>query len=471
MGKPHLILEIDDAEVVATLARRHRRGWQIAAVRRAEIAGAEGASLAMGITTALQGLDVQDAEVHLACSERRFVHFAVEVPRMTAPELQALILRECRRLASTDHNARMLWASRPAGLSDKGERWAVVALPDQAWQPIHNVLTRSGIEVTTVTSLEEAASQSAGPRLPERLLLLDLNQQRVRLAYLDRGAVVQRRRIPPQMGAGGDEGAETLATHLGVEVPRTLDYFANQSLATPAAIAMSPLLELDDAMRAVVAGDLPVHPLPAFPWPLPQGERQPGLPTQGILMALLADSAMSILDQTDKARRDRRPSVVAAAASTALIAGSLAGFVHLGERAQGVRLEAAAHVARTVALEQQAAELTARVEQRRPRPVDPDLAAVLGTRRPMSLLLARLCAAAPAGVGIRELRMHSQNGLLVLGQVSGDTRMDSLQRLGGFTSALQALPFLTDDRGNADLLPGNANSMLFEFQASWGGGR
>ena len=135
-------------------------------------------------------------------------------------------------------------------------------------------------------------------------------------------------------------------------------------------------------MRASVAGDLPVHTLPSFPWPVPDGEKQPGLATQGILTALLAQSAMSILDQAGKARRDLGPSVMAAAASTVVLATSLAGFVHLGARSDDARQEALAQQSRTAALEEEARQLADRVEQRRPRPLDPDVAAILGNRRP-----------------------------------------------------------------------------------------
>ena len=471
MADTHLILEIDDAEIVATLAQRRRSTWLIQAVRRADISGAEGASLALGLRTALQGLDIQKALVHLAFSERRFLHFVLEAPRMPRHELDSLILRECRRLAGGDQGTQMIWASRELGRGERGTRHAVVALTELAWQPMLTALQRGGIEVASVTSLEEAASRVPAGQVPGRALLLDVNQRRARLLYLEQGAVVQRRRIPPAVGAGDADAAAALATHLALEVPRTIEFFANQGLKAPEAVAISPRFGFDATMTSMVAGELPVLALPPMPWLLPEGDPPPGLPTHGILRALLEGSELSLLSGHPRMRRDLRPSLAAAILSTTALALGLAGVVQLDQRGDSRALELQSAQRRVADLQRETERLTAEMDARRPHQLDPELAAIVGTRRPMSLFLARVCEASAVGIGLRELKLSSQTGISVSAQVQGGNRMDALQRMSTFTSALQRLPFLADDRGNMDPQQSAGGAIQFEFQAVWGGGR
>jgi Tfp pilus assembly protein PilN len=473
--KRHLVLEIEDAELQATLLELRGRSTSVVARRVVEIAGSEGSALTIGLQAALEGIDTADVDVHVALYDRRFLHFALDLPKLPTSQLSGVVLREARRQGSLAPDAPLQVAVRRLHRGDRNlVRYSVVAAPESVATQLRQTLERCGLSMTSLTSIEEAASRLLGAVAREAVALLDRSASRLRLVVVDRGALVQRRRLatsPVHDVTHAD--ADARAALLASEVARAFDYLRTQNHLTPKRLFLAPTLDLDEAGATQVAGPAEPVPILSCDWALPDDATAPGLATRGIVAGLRANDFVSVLEPIDAtpSRGPQRRALAAAVAAVTLLLGGL-GAVVVGSEANRAADERAtlrdAVAALTRDVDARVAE-AATVAATPSDDVPTQLREILSKRRVVSLLMANVADAVPEGVTVQELRTDAETGVVLRCTSVAESRASALHRVSAFRRKLAEAAYLADVREVVESTAGSAGVVRFEVAARWKG--
>lgn len=463
--RQHAILEIEEGALSLTVASQVGGTLQIDLCQRVLRPDAEVETLSRAIAELLQAVATEIRQVHVLLGDRRFLHFRIEVPRLRPDELRAFVQRECLRVGSLTADVRVNGhCQRLRRLSNGNYRFAVVALPSRVWPLLQPAFDRNGLEVLTLTSIEEGMRAVLPANAPDTAALLDVSGNRARFVHTEHRAVTQVRRfLLPTMSTDG-EADPMLAAHLAIEIPRTLDYLAEIEHPLPRALFIGPRTPIADSELDSLAGDIPLCDRLPLPFSIADHQAAPSLATVGRLHDVLSRRLRSVLgDLHVEAPRSPAPllAALAAAAAGAAVASQVAPLRELNLQ---LEREAAVTADSLLELGQQETELLA---GRDPTPplADDQLDTVLRHRRPASLLLASVCNAVPAGIALSELAFSNSGEIVVRGRTTESSRLLSLQMIADFTDGLRRVPCLTN--GSEDIV-GDTDTAGVAFAVRFG---
>ncbi len=464
----HFIFEIDEGSLSLAVAEVRRKKIQVLLHRRVALPSMEGSALVFAMHDVLKDQDKDGAFVHVVLSDPNFLHFDLQLPRLEFTDLKTVMKREARRLGSVPDEDQVLLGARQLEKIGRGAwRHAVVALPENSLRPIKDALKREGLEIHSLTSVEEAAVRLLPRSLPDATLFLGHGAGRIRFVYLERGVITQRRHIlaPGLDDQGGGPENGFWIDQLSMEMGWNLDYLGDMGKARPESIVLSTDLDLSEEQVEKIRGELPL--LEAAPPLFESPEGNLTQSTQGILHGLVAGGAISIFGVRGGPRRLDKKLVLwtslSACLSLVLLAGS--GWVmqrgaEIQERIQEDRSRLQDLRSEREGIAEDLDAIEAREERAR-------LRAVLGSRRPLSLLLAEFCKNVPTGIHLAEMSVKPDGALYVRGRASGLDRLGSLDLVKAYRESLQKLEFLVEVRERVERFEGEEAWLDFLILARW----
>jgi len=467
MSEYQTFIEIEEGCLTMTLAERHRGRFASLVHESTSLPSLERSDVVDALKRILSNVPSKVEGAHVALGERRSIHFLSKVPMLAPHQMMAFVDREAHRLGSLAPDVNVLSASRYiAPLKNNIHLFGAVALPAHVWEPIGRAFAELGIEVLSLTSVEDAISAVLPEDFATPAAVLEVSAGRVRFVYCERGSVSQVRRFLLPGGEDALEDPSMVAAQLAMEVPRTMDYLCDQNCEAVASLLISHRLGLDMTLAPMVAGD--VDDFKVFrPEEASDVDQCPGLATIGMMRRALRGDVASLL----KSEIARVPvgwtTKVLAAVGLVVGMGAVAGVLALepSEREFAAKLRATD--------EQRAALEEARLAQQRAQaqrglssPEELRREELMLSRRPTSLMLASVANAAPDRLFIEELTMAPKRTIVVSGRVEGETRIESLHRIAAFSEALQQVECVRKvdeevSRGAQD------GTMSFTIQLDW----
>jgi Tfp pilus assembly protein PilN len=465
----HTIMELEDGALTLTVAEVGRTGAVLRSCMRMPIGELQGGTLAQTLRSLHAEMPEESARLHLLLGERRCHHFTLVVPQLPPKDLQALVVREALRVAGLPAGTPVLARGRCLKrLPGQKVLLGVTAMARSAYELLQKAFEAAGIEVASLTSIENGLAMAIAGDLPPRTAVLEYSAGRARFVLCENGAPVMVRRF---LVAGLDQSEAfdpaVLGAQLAMEVPRTLDFLREQGHGRPDALLVSHRTGLGDGDLELLSGDVAQCRLAKPDWQVVAGQDTPGLATFGLLRSLAEGAELPSLlgGVTVMLPRARWPQVLAAgllglglvgAGAATMVCRDIAGI-----DAQVAQLQAENdRLATEISSFANAAPAGETGPQRR-------LQQALGTRRPYSLLLAQLCNAAPATCNLLLVDFTRAEEVIVEGVVTGATRRQAVATLGSFVAAVRQLAMVVDD-GNNEAGEGDApNRLHFRFHLHW----
>lgn len=467
----HVVLEIEEEQLVATIANLSRRNAAIRSCRRVAIDKLGEEDLAKAFRTVLEGENLANAEIHVVLSDRRFQHFHLDLPRVPARQLREIVEREARRRGKLAAEEEVICGHRLTRRLPQGmQRYAVVALPTEAFRPIERALARRDAKATTLTSLPDALARALPRGLPDRVLVLEITGSKAHIAFCEDAAAVQVRRIllPPVL-ASGEGPLEPIVSHLALEMPRTLDYLESQKLGRPEAMVVGHAMRLPDEYLHMVAADVGDCVPYTTPYAVPEGCPEPGMGTYGVLQAEVRRQRFSLIGewQSPASRRLRRVAGI-------IVGGTVACAVW---GATELSLEEAAMRAKLEELRSHTATLNERgapegepataqsgdIAQDSAADLE-SLGALFDERRPLSLLVAGACNALPESGRFTRMHVESGGAIELSGSIDVPDRVEALRVLAGVVDRLGAIAFTADW---AETVAERRDGLTFQIRGGW----
>ncbi|MBI5850653.1 MAG: hypothetical protein HZB39_06375 [Planctomycetes bacterium] len=467
----HVVLEIEEEQLVATIADLTRRNATIRSCRRVAIDKPGEEDLAKAFRTVLEGENLANAEIHVVLSDRRFQHFHLDLPRVPARQLREIVEREARRRGKLAAEEEVICGHRLTRRLPQGmQRYAVVALPAAAFRPIERALARRDAKATTLTSLPDALARALPRGLPDRVLVLEITGSKAHIAFCEDAAAVQVRRIllPPVL-ASGEGPLEPIVSHLALEMPRTLDYLESQKLGRPEAMVVGHVMRLPDEYLRMVAADVGDCVPYTTPYAVPEGCPEPGMATYGVLQAEVRRQRFSLIGewQTPASRRLKRVAGV-------IVGGTVACAVW---GATELSLDEAALRAKRDELRSHTATLVERgTQEAGPTPVPAgevaagssadleSLAVIFAQRKPISLLVAAACNALPEAGRFTRMHIESEGAIELAGSIDIADRIEALRALASVVDRLGSIAFTTDW---SETVAERRDGLTFEVRGGW----
>ena len=474
----HVVLEIDGDRWAATVARIEPKRFVVQECHRHD-PDQEGASDASGLLRWLQERGLLEVPTHLVVADPSVRRFSLTLPNLSRKDLASVLERQARTMCSLDASHPLALSWRRSGKADKQQtNWAVLAvqLERRGERSLaQEILTHPDLNRAAVCEMGEAVLHSLPDDIPDHLAVVDANSQGLRVVYLEHGLPRQERRIGL---AAPPADVEALADVLEIEIPRTLDYLAEQGLPAPEALSFAPSLGLDEACRRRAAGDLRVLDVQSLgDERLPEGDPPP-LGTLGYLRHLAGGKGLTVL-QT----RHKRPRAVMLPIAAALLlmigsSGVVGGLrwqdeiSAAGQRIASIEDEVSRWQSEQERAERESALMDAAQMNR--------LESILGMRRPASLLVAEVCRLVPGGVSLSEVAFAPDGSIHVDGYVEGQSRLDAVRLVGRYRADLRTVPFLTGITESVDYetaLPSDdgsdrddqaAGRLTFRLSMRWG---
>lgn len=464
-------IEIEEGGLSLAIAERQRHGFELLIQIGARLASLERNDVLMALREVLGNLPGRVESAHVAIGERRSIHFLSKVPMLSPREMSLFINREAHRLGSLAPDVEVLSSSRYLKPQKNSTHlFGAVALPAHVWEPVGAAFEELGIEVLSLTSIEDAASEVLPEDFHNPAAILECSAGKVRFVYCEHGSPAHVRRflLPGGESALGD--STLVATQLAMEVPRTLDYFCDQNCEQVRSLLISHKFGLDDTLAPMVSGDVEDFRLHSPPIAVDRSQ-QPGLATYGMMARALAGKRVSLLhDELVEVPLRLGTKLLAAAGVLLGVAAGSAVFT-LAPKSEELRLRAEASAAERseVSAELNEVRVQQAAEAERLAGVSPDarrLAELLHTRRPVSLMLASVAAAAPDGVAIEQLSLAPGRTIVVSGRVEGESRMASLDGMAAFSKALGRIGCVAkvDEQVAGGVRPG---SLQFTIHLDW----
>ncbi|MHC5063310.1 MAG: hypothetical protein ACYTG5_04985 [Planctomycetota bacterium] len=464
-----VFLEIDENLLTLSLAMFRGKAVQIQECRYVELEDLRPDRISKALAPLINDLNLRDLPCHVAFGDRRFVHTRTVLPRLDPPELQALVEREIRREGSLSGDKAVLSDTRLVGRQTDGRHeFTVTAVPKDVWEPIREGLSEAGLDIVQMTSLDDATAAALAKSELDPIAILDLGTSRIRFVHCEGRSVRQVRRIfLPSTNLADAADAAMAASHLALEIPRTLDFLSGLGCKPPEALLVGQRLSLSEDDLMIIRGDIPdCHRLESNVVQEGEGEVTPSLATQGLINTVLEGSTRNLLAN--------RPIIIprplflsvswAAVVALAFIA-SMAGIM--------VNADLAATARDLDRINRASNDLAGRtsdwIEANTPEepPSDPRLAALLGTRRPVSHLVGEVCRRVPEGVHLTGLRLLSQDRIEITGTASSGSRLESLGLAAGFVQQLVAIPYLSKQGEEIEENRLNPENLRFKVLLHW----
>ncbi len=440
-----VFLEIDENLLTLSLVMFRGKAVQLQECRSVEVDDLRPDRISKAISPLVNDLGLKDLPCHIAFGDRRFVHARTTLPRLESQELQALVDREIRREGSLSGDKKILSEARLVRkLKDGRYEFTLTAVPADVWAPISEGLIAAGLNIVQMTSLDDATAASLAKTEQGPFAILDLGTSRIRFVHCEGRSVRQVRRIfLPSTNLSDAADAAMAASHLALEIPRTLDFLSGLGCEAPGALLVSQRLSLSEDDLMIIRGDIPVcRRLEANFTQEGDGETKPSLATQGLINTVIEASSRSLL--ANKPIIVPRPIYLSMSWAAIL---ALAFITCLAGVMVNADLEAAqADLDRINLATNELAGRTAEwIEANTPEETasDPRLAALLETRRPISHLVAEVCRKVPEGMHLTGLRLLSQDRIEVTASVSSGSRLESLGLAAKFVQSLATIPYLS----------------------------
>jgi hypothetical protein len=458
------VLEIEEGSVSLTIGAGTRRAFAIESCARQPRPDDDELPAALGALLAATDAPVRD--VHVLLGDRRFLHYKAELPRMDAIDLRAFVRRESVRIGSLADDVALLADCRhEQRLRGGHHRFSVIALPAQVWATIAPALARNGLEAMTLTSVEDSMARVL-PAGVETAAVLDISGGRARLVHADHGIVTQVRRfLLPGTKATGDEPDPMLVAHLAMEVPRTLDYLAEIGERRPSLLLLSHRIPIGSDELPMIAAEIETCRQFAAPFEIPYDQPQPSLATVGALQRLLQGAPRSLLGGISAQGPRSRAPLVAVVLTVAVGAAASVEALRLQAETALIDQSTAATARDLAALQADEQRLLESIGPGAPAS-DAELDAVLRRRRPVSLLLASACNAAPATIRFESLAVTAEDRIELRGHTVAGGRMAGLRAIADLTERLRTLPCV--GQCAEDVLDlADADELAFTVQLGW----
>jgi Tfp pilus assembly protein PilN len=465
----HTIMELEDGALTLTVAEIGRSGAVLRSCMRMPVGELQGGNLPQTLRSLHAEMPEESGRLHLLLGERRCHHFTLVVPQLPPKDLQALVVREALRVAGLPAGTPVLARARCLKrLPGQKVLLGVTAIARSAYEVLHKAFEAAGIEVASLTSIENGLAMAIASDLPPRTAVLEYSAGRARFVLCENGAPVMVRRF---LVAGLDQSEAfdpaVLGAQLAMEVPRTLDFLREQGHGRPDALLVSHRTGLQEADLELLSGDVALCRLAKPDWQPVAGQDTPGLATYGLLRSLAAGAELPSLlgGVTVVLPRARWPQVLAAGLlGVGLVGAGASLLIHrevAGIDAQLVQLQAENdQLAREIGSFGNAAPAGETAAQRR-------LQQALVTRRPYSLVLARLCNAAPPTCNLLLVDFTRADEVVVEGVVTESTRRQAVATLGDFVAVVRQIEMVVDD-GNNEASEGDApNRLHFRCHLHW----
>ena len=464
----HFILEIDEGSLSLVVVEIHRKKVNVIESRKVTLSSMEGSALVFALHDVLKEQDTEGAQVHVVLSDPNFLQFDLPLPRLERSDQEAVMIREARRLGSIPEEDDVLLGSRRINKVNNGSwRHAVVALPDKSVQPIRDALAREGLEIHSLTSVEEAAVRLLPKSIADATLFLDHGAGRIRFVFVEDGVITQRRHIlaPGLDDNGGGPENGFWVDQLSMEIGWNLDYLGDMGKSRPECLVLSQDLDFSEEQIEKISGELNLLPGSEALYSGPDGRLTQA--TQGIIRSLVIGDGISVCGALAHSGRVDGRLVLWTALSSALCLASIAvtgwvmnrgleisGEITRGEtQLQGLQLERQAIGENLDAIE---------LSEERSR-----LRKALGSRRPLSLFLAECCSKVPTGISLIEVRVQPDGALHIRGRASGPDRLASLDLVKAYRQSLQELGFLERIRERVERFAGAEAWLDFLIVAHW----
>lgn len=463
----HAIIEIEEGTLTLTVGRSEGRTHRILKCQRLPLPdlGREPMTAAL---RSLGGDPLMGAPgVHVVLAERRMQHFVSTVPKLSAAEAVAFVVREALRVAGMNASEGVLVAPQllrrlPGGRLVIG----ATALAKNVWDPLQEAFRAAGIAVISLHSMESCMALAA-PATGERTAVLDCSSGRARFVLCDGQSAVQVRRF--LVGSAGDGGGGALVAQLAMELPRTLDWLRETGHQPPQALVLGTRIEIDAESREMLRGDLERVDCAAVDFELAEDAASPGLATAMLLTRLCADQPRPSLLSLPKIELPWGTSRYVALAAVAVVGLACAWSAVADGTAMFTAQEDLVEVAsERLRLEQDLVAIASAVPVAEPEAGTERLQTALSLRRPTSRLLCEVSNCATDAIHLEALQFASTEKVVLTGVVQGDTRQDALAGLAQFAQRLRGLPFLRAG-GQEDVseVAGQTNRFRFRLSLSW----
>ncbi|MCA8943005.1 MAG: hypothetical protein KDB80_10635 [Planctomycetes bacterium] len=469
----HVVLEIEEGSAALTVAEADRRSLHVRSCARASLPDVRRGTVLTALRVLLSAAGTPVERIHVVLGERRMQHFVAEVPKLGPDEIRDLVARESRRIGSLPSEVELLGHCWPLPRHrGKPPRAAAVCVARNAWQPIESALEELRIPIASLTSMEHAIAGAIPPTMPARTAVLEISAGKARFILCERDTVLQSRRFMLPSGVDSDGDSSMIQVQLAMEVPRTLDYLAEQGHGRPDGLLVSHRVFRNDEdtqmLRQEVAECRRYVPRAR----LADGVEVPGLATFGVLERLTSPrrTPLHTLTAGISVTVRRSPARIAAALLAILVGsvGGIAGFQKLDARED---LHAVHELARVERQRLEAELASERTRTEHALPLSPDQARLLGIlneRRPLSLLISEIANATVDGIVLDAIEFGRGDRITLSGQARGASRVVALDRFSGYLESLEDIALVASDgRESIQRSEDDARRIAFTVNLFW----
>ena len=469
------LLEIDGTASTLAVGRRvGRRSVKVTRVESLRATTEDASETARQVGDTLRGLKVgPETPVHLALGERRFHHFLLRIPLISATELRAVALREARRLTSASNESAFRLGIRH--LRAAGGAWhefAVVAAETAWFDAVLEALRSAGLAIESTTSIEDATLAGLPEDCPPTFAAISRSGERLRYLHCQDGGIVQvRRLVAPDL-----DDPTMVTTHLAIEIPRTSEFLAQNGWRAATECILTADLGIDQELaKLLVNEDLTrVRTAPAPHVPTSSGAgAESSLPAslQGLTQRILErDRAWSLTNdfvpkywrsKTWLARRVGGSAVILLGLAAALWSGyrwfvTGGDVARLRARLEHLTLGDPGNLEPLMDRDRVEREFSQNWRDR---------------RRPVSRALADLIACATEGVYFAAIRLDAkQDRITVDGWCQTPSRRETLEKIAEVLASMRVLPMLRPAAENVTAVAGAPVGRLdFHVAMVWRG--
>ncbi len=463
-----LILEIEQRVITLTHAQVGKGTFHLVSCDQVEVRSLRTGDVCDAVNHLLATVGTKERKVHVVLGDRRFVHTKIETPRLPSGELAAYVRREVLREAKLEGTTNLLLSCEVNGTIGRSKlQCGVVALPSEVWEPVRAGLVRVGVEVGSLSSVEDAATAICNQNQSRHLAILDLAGRGARFVQSDDGVVVRVRRFPlPSLDAniGSAEDQACAAPHLAVEIRRTLDHFKSAGLVSPEVLVLSHQVQNGNELLERVTGEVPLTEWFQLESNLCGKGLTPGLAALGTIRRLASGKVRDLRcgSGIDVPLSKSRGVATLMAGIATVILGTASAWVD--HRVNNMSYEAHLMDEQAGILERSGAEDRAvrELETLGRKKLD----RALRLRRPFSLAIAAICNATQESMALDELSIDDAGELVIEGTVRESSSLRALEIIGEFTSQLRALPYLKRPVESVDE-GGIGEGVRFRVAAQW----
>ncbi|MFO1078645.1 MAG: hypothetical protein U1E73_13050 [Planctomycetota bacterium] len=333
-------------------------------------------------------------------------------------------------------------------------------------EPVRRGHRRRRVHVLGLHTMEACLALAAAPD-SRRVAVLECSVGRARFVACDGDAPVQVRRF---MVGSGDVHSSALVAQLAIELPRTLEWLRESGLPAPSSVLYGNRLGIDEDGQAALRGEMErFEPAPLDARFAPDAV-VPGLATLALLRRFAHGGAPTSLLEEPQLRVPWSRRKVGSFAALALVGAAMAWFgVGQGRGWLQARREHEVIATRAHEVEVRLAAASGLAAPGGETSVSADqLTRALGTRRPISRLIAEVSNAAGDEIGLDSLQFGGGDRVVVAGVVEAQSRSGALAALSAFTGKLRELAYVVaDGQDEVTEVGGMPNVLRFKLGMAW----